>query len=130
MPSSGPMPVPIDPSRTALPAGARVCDVLVVGGGINGAGIARDAAGRGLSVLLCEQDDLAGYTSSASTKLIHGVKSPMSSSGTSTRTSLQALLNSRKSQKNELMNSICTMFSEQTVVSRRTLLRPVFLSEI
>lgn len=50
----------------------RLYDVLVVGGGINGAGIARDAAGRGLSVLLCEQDDLAAHTSSASTKLIHG----------------------------------------------------------
>lgn len=49
-----------------------VCDVLVVGGGINGAGIARDAAGRGLSVLLCEKDDLASHTSSASSKLIHG----------------------------------------------------------
>src|SRR5688572_21286309 len=48
------------------------CDVLVVGGGINGAGIARDAAGRGLSVILCEKDDLASHTSSASTKLIHG----------------------------------------------------------
>ena len=47
-------------------------DLLVVGGGINGAGIARDAAGRGLRVLLCEQDDLAAHTSSASTKLIHG----------------------------------------------------------
>ena len=47
-------------------------DLLVVGGGINGVGIARDAAGRGLSVLLCEQDDLAAHTSSASTKLIHG----------------------------------------------------------
>ncbi|MGN6705855.1 MAG: glycerol-3-phosphate dehydrogenase [Rhodanobacter sp.] len=47
-------------------------DILVVGGGVNGAGIARDAAGRGLSVTLCEQDDLAGHTSSASTKLIHG----------------------------------------------------------
>ena len=47
-------------------------DLLVVGGGINGAGIARDAAGRGLSVFLCEQDDLASHTSSASTKLIHG----------------------------------------------------------
>lgn len=47
-------------------------DVLVVGGGINGAGIARDAAGRGLSTVLCEQDDLAAHTSSASTKLIHG----------------------------------------------------------
>ncbi|MES2149567.1 MAG: glycerol-3-phosphate dehydrogenase [Pseudomonadota bacterium] len=48
------------------------CDVLVVGGGINGAGIARDAAGRGLCVLLCEKDDLAAHTSSASSKLIHG----------------------------------------------------------
>lgn len=48
------------------------CDILVVGGGINGAGIARDAAGRGLSVVLCEKDDLAAHTSSASTKLIHG----------------------------------------------------------
>jgi glycerol-3-phosphate dehydrogenase len=48
------------------------CDILVVGGGINGVGIARDASGRGLSVLLCEQDDLAAHTSSASTKLIHG----------------------------------------------------------
>ena len=44
----------------------------MVGGGINGTGIARDAAGRGLRVLLCEQDDLAAHTSSASTKLIHG----------------------------------------------------------
>jgi glycerol-3-phosphate dehydrogenase len=48
------------------------CDLLVVGGGINGAGIARDAAGRGLRTLLCEQHDLASHTSSASTKLIHG----------------------------------------------------------
>ena len=47
-------------------------DLLVVGGGINGCGIARDAAGRGLKVLLCEKDDLAQHTSSASTKLIHG----------------------------------------------------------
>jgi glycerol-3-phosphate dehydrogenase len=47
-------------------------DLLIVGGGINGAGIARDAAGRGLKVLLCEQGDLAQATSSASTKLIHG----------------------------------------------------------
>ncbi len=47
-------------------------DLLIVGGGINGAGIARDAAGRGLSVLLVEQEDLASHTSSASTKLIHG----------------------------------------------------------
>lgn len=48
------------------------CDVLVVGGGINGAGIARDAAGRGLRVVLCEKDDLGQHTSSASSKLIHG----------------------------------------------------------
>jgi glycerol-3-phosphate dehydrogenase len=47
-------------------------DLLVVGGGINGAGIARDAAGRGLKVLLCEQHDLAQHTSSASSKLVHG----------------------------------------------------------
>jgi glycerol-3-phosphate dehydrogenase len=47
-------------------------DLLIVGGGINGAGIARDAAGRGLKVLLVERDDLAAHTSSASTKLIHG----------------------------------------------------------
>ena len=47
-------------------------DIAIIGGGINGCGIARDAAGRGLSVLLAEQDDLAGGTSSASTKLVHG----------------------------------------------------------
>ena len=47
-------------------------DLAIIGGGINGCGIARDAAGRGLSVLLVEQDDLASGTSSASTKLIHG----------------------------------------------------------
>ena len=47
-------------------------DLAIVGGGINGAGIARDAAGRGLRVLLVEQNDLAAGTSSASTKLIHG----------------------------------------------------------
>ncbi len=47
-------------------------DVLIIGGGINGAGIARDASGRGLSVVLVEQHDLAAHTSSASTKLIHG----------------------------------------------------------
>ena len=47
-------------------------DLLIIGGGINGTAIARDAAGRGLSVLLCERDDLANHTSSASTKLIHG----------------------------------------------------------
>ncbi len=49
-----------------------VYDLAVIGGGINGCGIARDAAGRGLSVFLCEQNDLASATSSASTKLIHG----------------------------------------------------------
>src|ERR1700738_4659308 len=47
-------------------------DLAIVGGGINGTGIARDAAGRGLKVLLVEQGDLASGTSSASTKLIHG----------------------------------------------------------
>src|ERR1700720_1818288 len=47
-------------------------DLAVIGGGVNGAGIARDAAGRGLKVLLVEQNDLASGTSSASTKLIHG----------------------------------------------------------
>lgn len=51
---------------------ADTVDLLVVGGGINGAGLARDAAGRGLSVALVEQADLANATSSASTKLIHG----------------------------------------------------------
>ena len=49
-----------------------VHDLLIVGGGINGAAIARDAAGRGLSVLLCERGDIAAATSSASSKLIHG----------------------------------------------------------
>lgn len=48
------------------------CDLLVIGGGINGTGIARDAAGRGLKVILAEAGDLAGATSSASSKLIHG----------------------------------------------------------
>ena len=47
-------------------------DLAIIGGGINGAAIARDAAGRGLRVLLLEQNDLASGTSSASTKLIHG----------------------------------------------------------
>lgn len=49
-----------------------IVDLAVIGGGINGAGIARDAAGRGLSVHLVEQGDLGGATSAASTKLIHG----------------------------------------------------------
>lgn len=47
-------------------------DLAIIGGGINGCSIARDAAGRGLSVFLCEQGDLGGATSSASTKLTHG----------------------------------------------------------
>lgn len=47
-------------------------DLAIIGGGVNGCGIARDAAGRGVSVFLCEQNDLASGTSSASTKLIHG----------------------------------------------------------
>lgn len=47
-------------------------DLVVIGGGINGAGIARDAAGRGLSVILCEKGDLAEGTSSRSGKLVHG----------------------------------------------------------
>ncbi|MBL8352807.1 MAG: glycerol-3-phosphate dehydrogenase [Burkholderiaceae bacterium] len=59
----------MQPLSPTVPAS---CDVLVVGGGINGAGIARDLAGRGLAVVLCEQDDLANHTSSSSTKLIHG----------------------------------------------------------
>ncbi|MDR3374420.1 MAG: glycerol-3-phosphate dehydrogenase [Ancalomicrobiaceae bacterium] len=50
----------------------RIFDIAIIGGGINGCGIARDAAGRGLSVYLCEQSDLASGTSSAATKLIHG----------------------------------------------------------
>ena len=57
---------------TSAAAADQPYDLLVVGGGINGAGIACDAAGRGLSVLLCEAGDLAGATSSASSKLIHG----------------------------------------------------------
>ncbi|MGV0876991.1 glycerol-3-phosphate dehydrogenase [Martelella sp. FLE1502] len=51
---------------------AGMIDLFVIGGGINGAGIARDAAGRGLSVVLCEKDDLAEGTSSRSGKLVHG----------------------------------------------------------
>lgn len=47
-------------------------DLFVIGGGINGAGVARDAAGRGLKVVLCEKDDLAEGTSSRSGKLVHG----------------------------------------------------------
>lgn len=57
---------------TPVPPLAEAYDVAVIGGGINGVGIASDAAGRGLSVFLCERDDLAKHTSSASSKLIHG----------------------------------------------------------
>ena len=49
-----------------------IVDIAIIGGGINGCGVARDAAGRGWSVFLCDKGDLAGATSSASTKLIHG----------------------------------------------------------
>jgi glycerol-3-phosphate dehydrogenase len=51
---------------------AGLIDLFVIGGGVNGAGVARDAAGRGLSVVLCEKDDLAEGTSSRSGKLVHG----------------------------------------------------------
>ena len=53
-------------------------DLLVIGGGINGAGIARDAAGRGLKVLLVERGDLAGATSSASSRSVHAESSATS----------------------------------------------------
>ena len=82
------IPDPISADRAALDAGAAgardasgagsaasadgECDVLVVGGGINGAGIARDLAGRGWKVVLAEASDFAAHTSSSSTKLIHG----------------------------------------------------------
>jgi glycerol-3-phosphate dehydrogenase len=65
-------PLPSPGPASPLPADGASFDVLVVGGGINGAGIARDLAGRGLRVLLTEQHDLARHTSSSSTKLIHG----------------------------------------------------------
>ena len=54
------------------PTEPETCDLFIIGGGINGCGIARDAAGRGLRVALAEMDDLASATSSASTKLFHG----------------------------------------------------------
>lgn len=59
-------------TRTTQASRSAPVDLLVIGGGINGAGIARDAAGRGLSVVLAEAGDLARGTSSASSKLIHG----------------------------------------------------------
>ncbi|MEO1328883.1 MAG: glycerol-3-phosphate dehydrogenase [Pseudomonadota bacterium] len=61
-----------DHEGTKSPPADGVFDLAVIGGGVNGCGIARDAAGRGLSVTLCEQSDLAHGTSSASTKLFHG----------------------------------------------------------
>src|SRR5437867_8921775 len=64
-PHEGPQPVIQSPN----PAPS---DLFIIGGGINGCGIARDASGRGLKVFLAEQGDLASGTSSASTKLIHG----------------------------------------------------------
>ncbi len=57
---------------TTIREDRQVYDLVVIGGGVNGVWIAREAAGRGLSVLLCEKDDLASATSSASSKLIHG----------------------------------------------------------
>ena len=59
-------------SGGAMKDDADIADLFVIGGGINGCGIARDAAGRGLSVVLAEKGDLASATSSASTKLFHG----------------------------------------------------------
>ncbi|MGJ7574012.1 glycerol-3-phosphate dehydrogenase [Variovorax sp. RB2P76] len=72
--SMEPLPVSdFSPDSAVSASGpAADCDVLVVGGGINGCGIARDLAGRGWRVVLCEKDDLASHTSSSSTKLIHG----------------------------------------------------------
>ncbi|WP_336944453.1 glycerol-3-phosphate dehydrogenase [Acinetobacter modestus] len=58
--------------QTSPQTNEKIYDLAVIGGGINGVGIAADASGRGLSVLLCEKDDLASHTSSASSKLIHG----------------------------------------------------------
>ncbi|HDZ56506.1 MAG TPA: glycerol-3-phosphate dehydrogenase [Pseudomonas xinjiangensis] len=55
-----------------MPSSHEIHDLIVVGGGVNGAGIALDAAGRGLKVLLCEMNDLASATSSSSSKLVHG----------------------------------------------------------
>ena len=62
---------PPDAIRSPAGDGTRF-DVVVVGGGINGSGSALDLAGRGLSVLLCEKDDLAAHTSGSSTNMING----------------------------------------------------------
>jgi len=64
--------ISVNPTASPPIPAASEFDVLVVGGGINGCGIARDLAGRGWRVALCEKDDLAAHTSSSSTKLIHG----------------------------------------------------------
>lgn len=64
--------VPASARQPAGPPADGVFDIAIIGGGVNGCGIARDAAGRGYSVYLCEQGDLASATSSASTKLLHG----------------------------------------------------------
>ena len=61
-----------DDMQTSPQSNDKIYDLAVIGGGINGVGIAADASGRGLSVFLCEKDDLASHTSSASSKLIHG----------------------------------------------------------
>ena len=53
-------------------AEADIQDLLIIGGGVNGAGVARDASGRGLRVTLLEAGDIGGATSSASSKLVHG----------------------------------------------------------
>lgn len=58
--------------KTSIGSESDILDLCVIGGGVNGTGIARDAAGRGLSVVLCEKDDLAQGTSSRSGKLVHG----------------------------------------------------------
>ncbi|MGB3739889.1 MAG: glycerol-3-phosphate dehydrogenase [Pontixanthobacter sp.] len=70
MTNASPTPAELTAEPTAEPT--TPYDLLVIGGGINGAGIARDAAGRGAKVMLVEKDDLASHTSSASTKLVHG----------------------------------------------------------
>ncbi len=62
----------LSPGSSADAARGDEVDLFIIGGGINGAGIARDAAGRGLTVALAERDDLAGGTSWASSKLVHG----------------------------------------------------------
>ena len=59
-------------AEASSPSDKQIYDMAIIGGGVNGCGIARDAAGRGLSVLLLEKDDLASGTSSASSKMIHG----------------------------------------------------------